>query len=293
MSSTERFRYATGHYNKLMLWEANRNSTTITLSKNAKYDLMYAQTLKLILCFSNSKTIEVVDISSIKILFSFNLENTPSCSCIVKSTAEMISILYGPYLNYVELNKEGVLENSTLLDKAKQNTYMCCMTCFQISKYVVTLNNSGKAYLFSQDSDSSWHLVTQTSPQRKSGFELQCETFSSLIELSDDYVAMDSYLRRIYISKIPGLAIIKTVNYPTTSRILNLGVGLGEDILISLNQDVHSCYFILPFNGEFGESREIRLKKKILLEDYLKTASFENTVVLYTKRSIYQISVFD
>lgn len=315
-----KYRYATGHYGKIKLWDYNSEVTTIHLNKTAKYDLIYAEKSKTLLCLSNSKKIEVVNLDLGKVILSVNLEFTLNTSTIIIDSKKEFSTFTGPYLNYLDFQYDSMKEpkyklHSSLLDPKCDFAYMSIILFIKTSKYLVTLNNEGNLFLFFLSKDFKWKLYKrQKSDSRrntapitnnldllnKNNFQFnqngaENDRVYSLVELSDNFLGEEMYDRTLRIITLPDLEYYKTIKLPTGAKILNLGPDLGEDILFNIDLNNKTCNFIFPFYETKYEMKSVISAKFpvsiINKEKFQRICQGRDTILIYTQFNVYQISV--
>jgi hypothetical protein len=318
-----KYRYATGHYGKIKLWDYNSEVTTIHLNKTAKYDLIYAEKSKSLLCLSNSKKIEIVNLDQGKVILSVNLEFTLNTSTIIVDSSKEFSTFTGPYLNYLDFQYDFPKEpkhvlHSSLLDPKCDYAYMSIILFIKTLKYLVTLNNEGNLFLFFLSKEFKWKLYKRqnntidnrrnTAPLKNSNFlenknnynfqfnqKSENDRVYSLVELGDNYLGQEMYDRTLRIITLPDLEYYKTVKLPTGAKILNLGPDLGEDILFNLDINNKTCNFIFPFYETKYEMKSVISAKFpvsiINKEKFQRICQGRDTILIFTQFNVYQISV--
>ena len=290
--NTKLYRYATSHYGKIKLWENHSSSLTINLEKTAKYELKHMENSVIILCFSFSNKIEVINLEYAKAMYSITLDYAVVSANFMEMelNSQSQTLICAPYLTRCSFGNVSGEVNETLLDRTSQYNYMNSVLYFKYKKYLVSLNSKGALFLFELNinNDLQWNFINKNDPKSEKN-----DYICSLLEFTDNRLGMELPNRTIKIVTLPDLECKMIIKYPTFCKLCNLGYDLGEDILFSIDQTKRLCYFIFPFEIKDKKTHyiELPIDKFKLIEGYQKISLGRSTVFMYTKESIYQINI--
>ena len=276
--SSMKYRYSSGHYGKIKLWDFEGETTSVGLQKLVPFNVNYSEKNNLVICYGAISTIFIVSLELGKLRHTIELDF--NCLCIVliedKTFSDQLAFFIGPTLSKVTINsKEASLEE------------------FDSEIKIYDLLNFNNQYIVGLTGDG--YIIIYKDGKRVNS-SLKSEKIFSIVQLNR-FIALEMYDQAIKIVTLPDLIYYKSIGIPIGGKLMNLGINLGEDILYNMNLKEGLCNFIFPhWESKYGLKSycSVKIPDKISKREvYNKFSPDKETILMYTKYHIYQISVFN
>lgn len=296
----------------IKLWDFNDESTTIHFSNTKSiYQCMYLKTNKVLLCFTNSKQIEIVDLKKGKIINTAKFDNLlSSSSCLIFDEAQYFSTFHAPFLTYFQCEynpiENHVKYSSSTLLKINEENHMVDILYYEESKFIITLSEFGKIFVFLFKNDKLTFLKKSSTNKNEENGKFVImnnkkflqnrfdEKIYSLIPLSKNLIAMETENFTIAINSLPNLEFVRSVKYPPGGKIFNILSAPNEDLLFNFDYKNMKINLIIPFyESKYGQNKSYTTYDVDLNNDYryIKVSNCKNALMFYTNNKIYRLNL--